>query len=241
MEEGPRRGSVARQERLANKQEEQMPADLVPNDAIPQLAARVDAPEMLKVLQRIQRTGFILNGSDLDPETARSLQRLAELGLVDPGYNGRTAGRPYLWTSNGNGSRVLWYLTRIPVGPHYEVPSSELAAWLEQQGEDRWWNVDGDPLLTGRLTFPCPADELAAELRQINRPLLVQAKKDDAGAKGQPVHRDKLNELVEHFGRDRLLYLCWKEAPYGWLREWLLVEDSVATEQSKADEAAQAT
>ena len=40
-------------------------------------------------------------------------------------------------------------------GPYYEVPSSELAAWLEQQGKDRWWNVDGDPLLTGEMPFPC--------------------------------------------------------------------------------------
>jgi hypothetical protein len=41
--------------------------------------------------------------------------------------------------------------------PHYTIASSELASWLEMQGTDRWWSVDGDPLLTGRLSLPCPA------------------------------------------------------------------------------------
>jgi hypothetical protein len=228
-----------------------MPAELVPNEAIPDLAARVNSPEMLRVLRRIQQTGSILNGSAVDQDTAAILKQLADLGLVDPGYAGPPTGPPYLWVSNGNGARVLSYLTGIRAGPHYEIPSSELAAWLEQQGEDRWWNVDGDPLLTGRMAFPCPADELAAELRKINRPLLIQAKKDDAGARGQVITKEKLHDLVDHFGEnlpafgagqmplwsgDRLLYLCWKGSPH----EWLLVEDSETTERSKEDEAAKA-
>lgn len=217
-----------------------MPADLVSNETIPERAALVDTAEMRRVLGRIQQEGFILKGRDVDRESAAILQRLAELGLVDPGFEGSTDGQPYVWVRNGNGSRVLRYLTRISAGPHYEIPSSELAAWLEEQGEDRWWNVDGDPLLTGKLTFPSPADELAGELRKINRPLLVQANQDDTGAKGQPIERAKLNQLVGHIGGDRLLYLCWKDEPYRWLREWLLVEDSATTEQNKADEAARA-
>src|SRR5207249_8593119 len=104
-------------------------------------------------------------------------------------------------------------------------------------GADRWWNVDGDPLLTGRMTFPCPGDELATELRKIDRPLLVQAKKDDVDAKGQAISKDKLNELIGHFADilypfdpgqappragDRILYLCWKRL----FDDWLLAEDS---------------
>src|SRR5205807_2510537 len=91
-----------------------MPAELVRNEAIPELAARVD-PEMLRVLRRIQQAGFILNGGDVDQKTADILQRLAELGLIDPGYGGPTDGKPYQWVSNSNGSRVLRYLTSIPV------------------------------------------------------------------------------------------------------------------------------
>ena len=224
-----------------------MPADLVPNGEIPDLAARANLPEMLAVLRRIQRTGFIANSKNLDNRTFSILQELAALGLVDQSYDADTSGLPSLWTSNGNGLRVLNYLASIPVGPHYEIPSAELAAWLEEQGKDRWWNVDGDPLLTGRLTFPCPASDLAAELRKVNRPLLVQAKKEDTEAKGQPVAKGQLNQLVEHFtenlhvsgggvlppwSQDRLLYLRWK----GSSQEWLLEEDSETTEQMVAED-----
>jgi hypothetical protein len=225
-----------------------MPADLVPHTAIPELAARAN-PEMLAVLRHIQRAGFIQNSKRLDRATFNLLQRLADLGLVDPGYDGDPSGPPSTWVSNGNGSRVLKYLASIPVGPHYEIPSPELAIWLEEQGQDRWWNVDGDPLLTGRLTFPCPASDLAAELRKIGRPLLVQARKDDRSARGQPIGKGKLDELVGHFsenlhahggemppwGRDRLLYLRWKGSP----EEWLLEEDSETTEQMLAEERGQ--
>lgn len=130
-------------------------------------------------------------------------------------------------------------------GPHYEIPAQELAAWLEQQGKDRWWNVDGDPLLTGRLSIPCPADELAEELRRLNRPLLVQAK--TPGAEGQQIDRNLLDGLVSRFyetihtngnenppwAEDRFLYLCWK----GSSNEWMLAEDSLTTKQNQADAA----
>jgi hypothetical protein len=174
------------------------------------------------------------------------LKQLTELGLVDPAYDGDSREAPYLWSSNGNGTRVLRYLASIPVNPHFEISSSELAAWLEEQGKDRWWNVDGDPLLTGRMTFPCPAGDLAQVLRKIGRPLLVQAKKDDRDAKGQIIAKDELNAIVGRFeenlhvtgggdmpacGGDRLLYLCWK----GSADEWLLEEDSETTELMGAD------
>ncbi len=228
-----------------------MPADLVPHEAIPALAASV-TPEMVKVLRRIQREGFIVNNADLDPQTSAILHQLAERGLVDPGYAGSTHEPPYMWVSNGNGSRVLSYKTGIRAGPHYEILSPELADWLERQGAELWWTVDGDPLLTGKLTFPCPADELAAALRAINRPLLVQAKMGDEGAVGQSIEANKLDEVVGRladtihpigqaqpvpWGGDRLFYLCWKGAPH----EWLLTEDSETAEQMRAIEKATAT
>ena len=216
-----------------------MPAILVSHSAIPELAGRV-TPDMLKVLRHIQKADFIMNRADLDPAWVESLHQLTELGLVDPGYDGDTSGPPYIWVANGNGSRVLTYKTGIRGGPHYELPSAELAAWLEQQGPDRWWSVDGDSLLTGRMTFPCPARSLATELRKIGRPLLVQAKKDDASAKGQVISKNKIEAVTDTFANnihmirggekpsgseDRILYLCWK----GSTEEWLLSEDSETT------------
>jgi hypothetical protein len=222
-----------------------MPADLVPNASIPGLASSM-TPEDLDVLRHIQEAGYV-QSSDVDEKTFAILQRLAVLGLVDQGFTAAMAPKPWMWVSNGNGLRVLRYLTGIRSRPHYEIPSAELATWLEEQGKHRWWNVDGDPLLTGRMTFPCPAAELAAELRAIGRPLLIQAKKDDTGAKGQVISKEKLNAVVERFagslqvsgggrtlqsGGDRLLYLCWK----GTSNEWLLAEDSETTEQMQAEE-----
>jgi hypothetical protein len=194
---------------------------------------------MLQILRHIQKADFILNRRDLEPATVEILRQLSDLGLVDPGYEGDTSGSPYMWVKNGNGSRVLAYTTGIRGGPHYELSSAELAAWLEEQGPDRWWTVDGDPLLTGRMTFPCPARYLAAELQKLSRPLLVKAKTDDHAAKGQPMSKDQIDAVVERVGSDihiigegakplwpddRILYLCWK----GSINEWLLQEDSEA-------------
>jgi hypothetical protein len=188
-----------------------------------------------------------MNGNAIDQPTAEILRRLTELGLIDPGYDGDTSGPPYNWVANGNGSRVLVYMTGIRGGPHYELPAAELAAWVEQQGPDRWWSVDGDPLLTGRLSFPCPAKTLAAHLRNVGRALLIQAKKDDTEAKGQVIGKDRLDAVVDRFANnirpsgtgempswseDRILYLCWK----GSIDEWLLVEDSETTVLMSAEQ-----
>jgi hypothetical protein len=126
----------------------------------------------------------------------------------------------------------------IQTGRHFEIASSELAKWLEERAPDSWWNVDGDPLLTGRLSIPCPTDELASELREINRPMLVLAK-DDPDAKGQVIDASKLGPLTRFAGNlnapgslpswvnDRFFDLCWKGSP----RVWLLIEDSESARQ----------
>jgi hypothetical protein len=130
--------------------------------------------------------------------------------------------------------------------PHYKIVSPELAAWLEAQGTDRWWNVDGDPLLTGRLSFPCPADELATELRRINRTLLVQDRHKVPAGSGQQIVARDLDGLVTRLGdniptngvkpawaSDRVFLLCWEDRG----DEWLLVEDEETTERSREDAA----
>jgi hypothetical protein len=124
--------------------------------------------------------------------------------------------------------------------PHFELPASALANWIERQGVDRWWSVDGEPFLTRLMPFPCPGDELAAELRRIDRPLLVFDKSRNPEARGQVIGEDKLDELVDRLGDDvttanRLLYLSWK----GSDEPWLLVEDRETTESTRAETAAQ--
>lgn len=91
-----------------------MPAALVPQERIPELAAQIDSPAMLRVLRRLQQAGFLINGHDVDQETLGILQRLTDLGLVDPGYDGPTDRKPFIWVSNGNGERVLKHLEASP-------------------------------------------------------------------------------------------------------------------------------
>ena len=130
--------------------------------------------------------------------------------------------------------------------PHFTIASTELADWLEGQGTDRWWNVDGDPLLTGRLSFPCPADELAEELRRLNQTLLIQDRRKPPLGQGERITAGDLDALVTRLGdnletngprsawaRNRLFYLCWQDRA----DEWLLVEDEETTERSREDAA----
>jgi hypothetical protein len=91
-----------------------MPAALVLRERIPELAAQIDSPALLTVLRRLRAASFIQNSSDLDPETQGILQRLTELGLADPGYDGPMNGKPFIWVSNGNGERVLKYFEAAP-------------------------------------------------------------------------------------------------------------------------------
>jgi hypothetical protein len=131
--------------------------------------------------------------------------------------------------------------------PHFEVPSVELAAWIERQGTAVWWNVDGDPLLTDRLAFPCPGDELAEALRRMNRPLLIQDPKKREDAQGQAISAAELDSVADVLGNnlqyqgekpfwadDRIFYCCWK----GSEDEWLLAEDRETSRSSEQDESA---
>jgi hypothetical protein len=123
--------------------------------------------------------------------------------------------------------------------PHYEIATSELADWIEQQGFNTWWAIDGDTFLSSRVPTPCRGDELAAILRRASRYLLISTR--DASANGQTITRRDLDRVVDHLGnlypvapslpkpdwaKDRCFWLCWK----GEEIEWLLTEDSAATE-----------
>jgi hypothetical protein len=108
--------------------------------------------------------------------------------------------------------------------PRLELPSAELAAWLDKQGSDVWWFVDGDPLLTGNVSFPCTGDVLAAELRRLNQPLLVVPPENS-----QPGDRhltsDDLDDLVykEEGVDERMFLFRWAKTPER--DEWMLSED----------------
>src|SRR5205823_5290985 len=118
-----------------------------------------------------------------------------------------------------------------------------LADWVEQQGADRWWLVDGDPLLSGLRSYPAPGPGLAADLRRVNRPLLVAREGDEAIFLGTLRSAEELEPFVlrapryeppDHEWMERELVLRWKNKD----NEWLLIED-VATTEGEARDAAE--
>ncbi len=110
--------------------------------------------------------------------------------------------------------------------PHYEIPASELALWLENQGIGSWWTVDGDWNLMENISFPCRGDDLARALRAKGEPLLIlDAGHPGSAAKGEQISAERVSQLTElDPSANRVLELCWKrdgEQDDGWL----LIED----------------
>ena len=127
--------------------------------------------------------------------------------------------------------------------PHYEIHSTELAAWIDEQGADRVWLIPDEPLHSIFLMPPCYGDELAAEFRQLNRTLLVLDPTKDPTARGQTIDRTRLDTLVRRYSsrildlpferpilaNNRYFDFCWKGSDI----EWRLVEDIEATENDR--------
>ena len=106
--------------------------------------------------------------------------------------------------------------------PHYTLPAATLAQWIESQ-RDKWWFVDGDPLLTSIVDFPCPGDELAPAIRRIGKNLLLRDTRSDSRAKGEIVEANKLDEISDRNNkrRKRMFLLSWVDSDV----DWLLIED----------------
>ena len=106
--------------------------------------------------------------------------------------------------------------------PHYTLAAATLAEWLERQPH-RWWSVDGDPMLTSIVDFPCPTDELAPAIRRYGKDLLLQDKNPASQAHGEAIVEDKLDELtvLSHRTHRKILRLSWAGSDV----DWLLIED----------------
>lgn len=108
---------------------------------------------------------------------------------------------------------------------HYLLDPKDLAQWLDAQ-EGTWWAVDGDPLLTSRMSFPCPADELADRLRRIDRPLELFHSEAPAPPPEPRIGGADLDRLADtdNNPQERTFLLRWQ----GDEEAWLLGEDKVA-------------
>lgn len=131
-----------------------------------------------------------------------------------------------------------------PRGTSHSISAAELADWIEKQGTERWWTVDGDPVLMGRLSLPCPGDELAHEIRAVNLPLVVFAETNEVTS-NEPLDADTLGSFVRTWGGvspvgnegssqpgERIIVLAWQRSPDS---EWLLWEDLETTASEAAE------
>ena len=113
--------------------------------------------------------------------------------------------------------------------PHFSISPEEFTTWLENQ-PNCWWFVDGDPVLTGRVDFPCPSDELADAIRRVGKSLLIIDKTPGSKAHGERIAPDKLDNISDRDNRlgERTFLCCWEDADL----DWLLIEDTEATKQA---------
>jgi hypothetical protein len=109
----------------------------------------------------------------------------------------------------------------------FVIPSREVARWLDSQ-PGTWWLVDGDPDLTSRICFPCPSDELADELRRIDKDLIVYTNKSVGMDDGRQIDSQVLPRLADTENRhhERNFLARWESSDI----EWLLSEDKSAAE-----------
>ncbi len=92
----------------------------------------------------------------------------------------------------------------------------EIADWLRRD-PDRYWTVDGDPVLGSMLNFPATGGELADAVESLAVDLLVFE---------HVPHSSDLDDCVEteELGT-RVLKLRWANGS-----EWILIEDPETTD-----------
>ena len=123
---------------------------------------------------------------------------------------------------------------------HYRLRAATLANWLHNQPAISWWSVDGDPVLTERMSFPCPADDLSEQIRRANGTLLLRASKPLPNkANGAEIESADLDALAfVDRSSDRVFELCWENANPE--TDWLLAEDREAGASSSSSSSSSA-
>jgi hypothetical protein len=109
----------------------------------------------------------------------------------------------------------------------FVISSRELANWLDSQ-PDCWWVAGPDDFLISRTNFPCPSDELAEVLRQVDKNIIIHTDKTIGIEEGRQISGHELPLLADTQNRyqNRDFLASWE----GSDKEWLLTEDKWAAE-----------
>ncbi len=113
---------------------------------------------------------------------------------------------------------------------HVVISSQVLAKWLDSQ-PGSWWTVDGDPLLTSEIDFPCPNDELAEALRKLNKDIVVFTKASVRGNLKKELRPGDLDGLAdtENPRMEKNILASWQRSDV----QWLLTEDKSMAEAAR--------
>lgn len=110
--------------------------------------------------------------------------------------------------------------------------STFLSEWLRQQGDDSWWTVDGDSVLTELVDFPCPSGVLADVLTSTKCNLTFFDRSYTDGNRDQLENIGQIDQFVSKDDRgERVLELKWTDQQE---QPWLLIEDSEMGKLSQA-------
>ena len=109
-------------------------------------------------------------------------------------------------------------MTKVNALPYYSLRAEDLANWLDAEPET-WWIVDGDPLLTSLIDFPCPEEELSMELHRVNKSLRLFDPRTDSSAHGQPLDLNELEGIADrdNNSKARTYLLSWEDNDLQWL------------------------
>lgn len=114
------------------------------------------------------------------------------------------------------------------------ISPRELADWLDGQ-PDSWWWVDGDPVLTSEVDFPCPYDELSEALRKHKNEIHLYPRPDRPLREDPGANRGDLDDLMdlENPRGEKMILARWKGSDI----DWLLIEDKKMAEKARRETA----
>jgi hypothetical protein len=114
----------------------------------------------------------------------------------------------------------------------FVISSREVANWLDSQ-PGTWWVIDGDFSLIGKVDFPCPNDELAEALRELDKNIIIYTNKTVDLQEGRQISARELPLLADTQNRyqNRDYFASWE----GSDNEWILTEDKDSAEAFAED------
>jgi hypothetical protein len=116
------------------------------------------------------------------------------------------------------------------MGEPLDITADDFAAWLEQQGKDRFWTVEGEAQIEQSIGLPATAAELARLIRarsgtlRIFAPQVQQTPRPSLGV---------LRDLAYGTGDEVIVRAAWLRPDSSSGPQWLILRDLLAEEANQ--------